>query len=394
MSDAPPRALLAGGRAFALPEGARAILPGPLRPLPLAADGVLGVALLDGIAVPVLAAAPGLGHGAAWVLLDSTAGRLVIAGEALIEDLPAEAGPLPLAALGSRPAPRALPDEGAAAPHAARAARSLPAALMARLGGLSLALPLSELETVLAMPPLRRTPGVGGAALGLASAPGGPLLVLDPARLMEGEATGQAPIQLAVFRHAGRRLGLPCAQLVPTTEDGSGFVERVQALLPELGAAPLGTTAPPPPAEPMRALLLCEAAGQPFALRVEDVVAAIAPLSPSPAPDRARGAGSMPGGIVVRGVVAHRGEVLPVLDGGERLGLRPVLQGPGSEAPMLRLAGARPVALAVSQVTGLRSIPERLITAAAGEGMVAAMATLGEQVVPVCRAAALAGAGP
>lgn len=386
MSDATPRALMAGGRRFVLPEGARAIPPAPLRPLPLAMEGALGVALLDGLALPVLSAAPGLAHGPAWVVLDGPAGRVVVAGEALLDEAPPDAEPLQAVPLGTRPAPAPLPAEGTAMPLAPRAARNLPAALMAQLGGLRLAVPLSALETVLAMPALRRTPGVGRAALGLASAPGGPLLVLDPAGLMEGEATGQAPVQLAVFRHAGRRLGLPCAQLVPTTEDGSGFADRVEALLAELGAAPLGTIAPPPPAEPMRALLLCEAAGQPFAIPVEEVVAAIAPLAPSPAPDRAPGTGSS----IVRGVVAHRGEVLPVLDGGERLGLAPVLVAPGSEAPMLRLAGARPVALAVSHVTGLRSIPERLITASAGEGLVAAMATLGEQVVPVCRAAALA----
>lgn len=382
MSDLAPAALLASGRCFALPEGARAVMPAPLRPLPLASAGVLGVALLDGIAVPVFAAATGMAGGSAWVLLDGPTGRLIVAGDETLEEAPPDAERLPLTVLGARPAPPALPAEGEATPLAPRTARNLPAALMAELGGLRLALPLSELETVLAMPTLRRTPGVGSAALGLASAPGGPLLVLDPARLMEGEATDQAPNQLAVFRHAGRRLGLPCAQLVPTTEAAGDFAVRVQALIAELGAAPLGTIAPPPPAEPMRALLLCEAAGQPFALPVEEVVAAIAPLAPSPAPDSGRG--------VVRGVVAHRGEVLPVLDGGERLGLRPVLEGPGAEAPMLRLAGARPVALAVSHVTGLRSIPERLITASAGEGMVAAMATLGEQVVPVCRAAALA----
>jgi chemotaxis signal transduction protein len=378
---AEPRALLAGGRAFALPAGAQLLPPAPLRPLPLAGPGVLGLALLDGQAVPVLAAAPGLAGGPAWVLLEGTGGRVILAGEALAEALPEGAEPLALGRIAPRPAPPPLPAvEGEAWAVPARAARGLPSALAAELGPLRMVLPFAALERVLPLPALRPAPGAGPAALGLALAAGEPVLVLDPARVMEEPRPVEEAEELVVFRHAGRRLGLPCIRLRPARGGEATLGPRLDALLPELGPAPLGGAVQPPLPEPTHALLFCLAGTEPFALPVEEVIAAIPPTSPAPAP-----AGGLPG---IRGVVAHRGEVLPVLDVGDRLGLAPVLAA-GVEAPMLRLAGARPVALAVTQVTGLRRVPERLVTATAGEGAVAAIATVGDQPVPVCRAALL-----
>jgi hypothetical protein len=81
--------------------------------------------------------------------------------------------------------------------------------------------------------------------------------------------------------------------------------------------------------------------------------------------------------------------VLPVLDAGVALGLPPVLGGGAQEAPLLRLALPRPVALAVAGVAGLRRVPERLVAEVGGEGPVAAVATLGDAPLPICRAAVL-----
>lgn len=381
---APPRALLAGGRCFALPDGAREVPNTPLRSVPLGAEGLLGMTLMDGMALPVLAAAPGLPGGPARVLIDGPAGRVVLAGEALLPNLPPAAEPIARVAIAARPPPPPRPAVAIAAAPAPRAARGLPAALAVGFGDRALVLPLAALETVLPMPALLAPASPGGALLGLAPTPRGALPVLDPARLLGGAPVGDTATQLVVFRHAGRRLGLPCARLHPAAADAEPLGARLDALMAELGPSPQATAPAPPPPEPTRALLLCEAAGQVFALPVEEVVAAIAPSVPHLAPGAQRS---------LCGVVAHRGDVLPVLDGGARLGGKPVLT-PGAAVPMLRLALAHPVALAVSQVSGLRQVPERLLAAAPGSGPVAAFATLGDQRVPICRAAVLAGLAP
>jgi chemotaxis signal transduction protein len=377
---AEPRALLAGGRAFALPPGGAPVPPSPLRPLPLGAPGLLGLALVGGQAVPVLAPTPGHSGGPAWVLVEWAGGRAILAGDALLDALPDGAEPL-RARIAARPAPAPLvPPSGEAWAVATSVARGLPSGLVAEYGALRPVLPFAALERVLPLPPLRPAPGAGPAVLGLALAGGEPVLVLDPARVMEADPPAGSPEELVVFRHAGRRLGLPCIRLRPARPGEPTLAARLDALLPELGPAPLGARATPPLPEPTRALLLCLAGTEAFALPVEEVIAALPPTIPLPVP-----AGDAPG---ICGVIAHRGDVLPVLDGGERLGLAPVLAG-GAAAPMLRLAGARPVALAVTQVTGLRRVPERLVAPTAADGIVAAVASIAEQPVPVCRAAAL-----
>ena len=378
-----PEALLAGGRAWLLPPGAEHAAPVRLRPAPLAAGGMLGIAVLGGQAVPVMAAEPGLPGGEAWVVIDGPGGRMVVAGDAFLDQAPPGALPLLPARLGTRPPPAAQAADGGGWAVPVRAARARLVAMAAELGPLRLVLPFAALERVVPMPPLRPAPGAGIAALGYAVAGGAPVMVLDPGWAAETALPpgGEAPSLLVLFRHAGRRLGLPCVRIGPARPGEETLAVRLDSALAALSAAPMGQAPAPPMPEPSRALLVCAAGSQPFALPVEDVWAVIPPIAPTPAPEGRLSA--------FRGVTAHRGDVLPVLDAGERMGLTPVLAGPGAEAPLLRLTGARPIALAVSMVTGLRRIPERLIAAVAGDGLVAAIAEFQDAPLPICRAAVL-----
>ncbi|MGK7866632.1 chemotaxis protein CheW [Falsiroseomonas sp. E2-1-a20] len=378
-------ALRAGGLVFALPGNAVPVESAPLRPAPLASAAMLGIAVVGGQVVPVMAVAPGLPGGPAWVMLDGPNGRVVVAGEAFAE-LPPEGAPLLVVPrLGGRRAPAPLPAEAGGWAVPMRHSHARQVAIAAELGPLRMVLPFTVLERVVALPPLRAAPGAGPAALGYAVALGAPVLVLDAAWLLAVERPAEEAGLLVLFRHGGRRLGLPCARVGPAQAREATLIARLDAAVEALVQAPLAEAVAPPVPEPVRNLLLCAAGGQAFALPVEEVLAAIAPCSPTASP-------GMAGlGAAFRGVAAHRGDVLPVLDAGLRMGLSPVLGYPGAEAPLLRLSGARPVALAVEQVTGLRRIPERLIAAVAGEGLVSAVATLGEMPLPVCRAAVLAG---
>ncbi len=375
-------ALIAGGLAFLLPAGAQPVDPQRLRPAPLAGAGLLGIAVIGGQALPVMAPEAGLPGGDAWVVIDGPGGRVIMAGEALVAEAPPGARPLLAPRLAARPVPPAEAASGAGWAVPARAGRARLVAMAAEIGGLRLVLPFAALERVVPLPELRPAPGAGTAALGYAVAAGAPVMVLDPAWAGESPlAEGPPPGLLVLFRHAGRRLGLPCHRIEPARPGEATLVARLDAAIAELAAAPLGQVLAPPVPEPVRALLVCAAGGQAFALPVEEVQAVIPPMAPSPAPEGRLAA--------FRGVAAHRGEVLPVLDAGERLGLASVLATPGTEAPLLRLAGARPVALAVSVVTGLRRIPERLIAAVAGEGLVSAIAEFQDAPLPICRAAIL-----
>ncbi|MGX9965157.1 chemotaxis protein CheW [Roseomonas sp. F4] len=378
-------ALQAGGRIFALPPGAVAVPASLLRPAPLAGPGLLGLAAVGGQVLPVLEAAPGCGGGPAWVLLDGPGGRVVVAGEALC-DLP-ECGAPPL--LPPRPTIRRPPAPLPAGPGGwsvpMRGGAQRQAAMAAELGALRLVLPFPALERVVPMPALRPAPAAGPAALGYTVAAGLPALVLDPAWLLGAETETAEATLLVLFRHGGRRLGLPCARIGPARPGEPTLLQRLDSVAEALVVAPLAEATVPPPPEPSRALLLCTAGGQAFALPVEEVQAVIPPMVPTQAP-HSQGDRELPG---FRGIAAHRGDVLPVLDAGERLGGAFVLASPQAEAPLLRLAGGRPVALAVSQVTGLRRIPERLISAVAGEGLVSAVVALGDVPMPVCRAAVL-----
>ena len=145
-----------------------------------------------------------------------------------------------------------------------------------------------------------------------------------------------------------------------------------------LAAAPLAVPPEPIPVAPTRLFLMAVAGGSAIALPVEDVTAVLPPLDGPP---------PRPGGVI-RGLAAHRGDVLPVLDAGERLGATPVLR-TGRAVPMLRLSGAAPVAIAVTSVGGLRAVPVADIVAVPGDGVVAALARVDGYPVPVLRARAL-----
>ncbi len=376
------RALLAGGRSFALPGDAVPVGPAPLSPAPLAAPGLLGIAVLGGEAVPVLSPAAGLPGGEAWVRLPSAG--VILAGERLVEPCPTGAEALSHPRIAPRPVPPAMPATGGAWAVPARAARALPRALALESGAGRIVLPFAALEHLLPMPPLRPAPGTEGVALGYALAGGEPVLVLDPAALAGELPVDSVPL-LVLFRHAGRRLGLPCTRVQPAAPGEASAAAQLDALLPRLGAAPIAAASAPRAPEPSRTILLCEAGGQSFAFPVEEVTAVIPPVAPTPAP---------PGlGPRFRGVATHRGDVLPVLDAGLVLGHAPVLAAPGQEAPLLRLATPRPVALAVAAVTGLRRVPQRLVAEVAGDGPVAAVAALGDVPLLICRARALGEVG-
>nr|WP_245214629.1 chemotaxis protein CheW [Pararoseomonas indoligenes] len=194
---------------------------------------------------------------------------------------------------------------------------------------------------------------------------------LGPALVLAGEE-GEPLLALLVVE--GRRLGLPCRGAAPLAQAPAlplallhpGLLAAAPLALPPAAVAPL----------PTRLLLLARAGETGFALPLEEVAAVLPPQVP-----RNAGSGAL------AGIAAHRGDVLPVLDAGTRLGGRPVLT--GGALPMLRLQGAQPAALAVSAVLGLRAVPETDLAPVPGQGLVAAMARLDGAVLPVCRARAL-----
>jgi chemotaxis signal transduction protein len=382
---AEPLAILAAGRAFRLPPGSAAVPPGTLRPVPGAA--LPGLALHQGRALPVFA----LGGGdLVRVRIEQPGGAVLLAGDALLDALPEDALPLPPLRLDAAPPP-ALPPApaplGAAAAAPPRTgARELVGALRLWLGEAALTLPLAAAERIAPMPPLVRLPGAPPGVLGLALLDCGAALVLDPAwcagRAPDPDA---APTLLALLGIAGRRFGLPCARVEPGDPDLAALLpDRIAALPRLLALAPMQRERPPPPRVETRLLLLCRAAGREIAFPVEEIAAVIAPTRPAPPP-----AGALSG---VRGIVAHRGEVLPVIDAGERLGGAPCLA--EGAAPLLRLAGPRPVALAVGAVAGLRRVALPDLAAAAAEGPVAALVAAEGGALPVLRGAVLAGLRP
>jgi chemotaxis signal transduction protein len=381
-----PRAILAKGVAYALPEGSRAILAQAVRPMPLVPAGAPVLAMFEGQGVPVLRL---IADGAAWVRLPS---GLLVVGDALLDARPPEALDLPDARIAAGAAPRPLPAaaEGGWAVAAGRG-RARFSTLAAEIGPCRVLLPFASLLHVLPMPPVRPAPGMPRGIAGYAVAEGGPALVLDPAALMAEPVKLPAATVLVLFQIEGRAIGLPCQRIGPAAPGEVADLRAIAAAVAAFGGAPAWTTPAAPVPEPRRGLLLCSAAGLTFAVAVEEIAAVIAPIAPAPAPAPAPATprGDVPGSRVI----AHRGDVLPVLDGGLRLAGTPVLPGFGSAAPMLRLMLARPVALAVSRVTGLRQVPLSAIAAAEGSALVSGIAMLAEGAVPICRAAALAGIG-
>ncbi|WP_419896852.1 chemotaxis protein CheW [Roseomonas sp. USHLN139] len=396
-------ALLAGGRAWRLPEGVEAVPPLRPRPLPGAAPGLLGLALQGGQLLPVLA--PGGAAGPVWLLCPAgeAGGRLLLTGEALLAEAPADAQPLelPPALLGLAPAAAVAPLRVAAAGPAATphpvAERAQASRLGLGLGGGRMLLPLAWLARVVPMPALAPAPGLPpgalglGLAAGLGAGEGAPVLVLDARSLDPALPEGRDAPLLAVLAIDDRLFGLPCDRALPLTAAQAGAFSAMPAgqLADVLAAAPaLRRLAPPhharpsPPAVPTRSLMLARAGTQLFALPLEEVAGVVPPQVPAP----------LPAGLAVDapdGVVAHRGDVLPVADAGHALGGAPVLA-PGRAVPLLRLAGPQAVALAVTAVLGLRAVPLAGMVALEEGGIVAALLPFQGLPLPVCRAGPLA----
>ncbi|WBV41715.1 hypothetical protein [Pseudoroseomonas cervicalis] len=288
-------ALLAGGRAWRLPPGATPVEPPRPRPLPGAPATLPALALLDGQPVPVLA--PGGVPGPVWLACQGASGRLLVTGEALLDSMPADALPLPLALeapAGAAPsAPPAPP--GPLPPLSGRARRPVRAAaafLALGLGEGRLVVPLSLLRRVVAFPELVPAPGrpAGALGLGLAEGLGGegaagmPVLVLDPLWLDPGLPPWPAPPLLAVLALQDRLYALPCDRAAPQAEapDGAGLEARLAgpAAAPLRALAPPLREPPPPPPEPRLPLLLARAGDLLFALPAEEVAAVVPPQRP------------------------------------------------------------------------------------------------------------------
>jgi chemotaxis signal transduction protein len=256
------------------------------------------------------------------------------------------------------------------------------AALHLSLGGVALALPAALTERILPMPALRPCPGGLPGVLGLAEAGGAPALVLDASAIL-GSARAARPAHLVVLQFGGRRLALPAERVEAGPAIAAlGIFETWLAspeAAPALTAAPLAR--PPAPPQPVaeRTFLVFSAGGITAAFPTEAVAAVLAPQRPLPAPPWAT-----PG---LAGLVAHRGAVLPVRDGGLALGGPAVLA--AGEAPLIRLALRPEWLLAVAQVQGVRRVPASEVLPAGG-GLIAAIARLGAEPLPVLAAARLA----
>ena len=380
LSDMMSDGFLVEGIAHLPPPGARRIAaPGVVSRLPSNEGRLLGVAVIDGSVVPVwsLDAEP-----SNWVLVEDR-GAPVLLGVGASASASASAPWLAVPAGISVRAARQEPPL-AAAPLASVA--SLPHApapkaegFVLRLGRHSGTVPVAALEHIAPMPPLTAAPSGHPAVLGYAEVGGAPLLVLgfDWCAQASGEPGADVADLLAVLRIGGRRLGIPCTRVEP----GRLGVDLLARLDEDEGRgalllAPAAQDRPAPQIRPTRDLLICLIGSLRVAIPVEDVVAIIPPRTPVPAPGQS---------LAVRGVAAHRGEVLPVFDAGERLGVHPVL-GAGTDAPLVRLALVPPVALAVTDILGLRRVPESAFTPLTGDPRIASLAMLDGVPVPLCTA--------
>jgi len=267
----------------------------------------------------------------------------------------------------------------AAPPAEATARRIRPTGLDAlhlSLGAILLVVPASLVERLVAMPALRPMPGAHPGVAGLAEFEGAPILVLRAGFAAGGvDASGAEATLLCVMREGGRRFGLPASRIVAgaATADFATWLASPEAA-EALAMAPHAAEAQPVLPTPQRHLVLFRAAGMELALPVEAVTAVLSPTLPVPTPRHD-----------IAGVVAHRGAVLPVLDGGLILGGRPSLaDGP---APLLRLALQPEVVVAVEQVSGVRVVPASEVTPLARrDGMVAAFARWAGAPLPVLAA--------
>ena len=306
------------------------------------------VGFFEGAAWPVRDP-QGVAHqrGARWTFEDQA--LLASPGEAAAATAPAWHDPG-----GARPAPR----PAIAPPIAMQGMR------LGRGAAAAITVPRGWLERLVLRPTPQPLPFAPLGVAGLALAAGQAVLMLDgPAGL---------PL-LAVLRLEGRLFGLPCQEARPDAGAGDA------GWLPDgaMALAPLATPIVPVAPAARVPLLFCQAGGLRFALPALEVEAVLAPQLPTAAPDSG----------ALRGVVAHRGQVLPVLDAGVALGGAASLG--GGPVPMLRLAG--PVAIAVVAVDGLRHIPADAISPAAGAGPIRATCWPAGEAIPVLDPAWLRG---
>jgi len=371
---APEDGLVIAGEVFRLPPGGRPVAaPARVRPLPGAPPGLLGLAVQDSQLLPVWSAEA---TPAAWVRLEAG-----LIGGTGFAPAPADAKLLALPATPPAHPTPPLPAPPATEPTSTAPKPPVQAAL--RFGGTSLHLPLHALAGIRPWPPHRSpVPGRPSGAAGYADTVDGPLLLLDAAWCFSTPASHhtEADGHVAVLRHAGRQLGIPCTAVAPG-ETGPAFLPRLEtpegrrllALAPRL--RPVEQVSP----RPSRSLLLCRAGGVSFFLPSEAVDAVMPPQAPLPLPWGAQSAGWL-------GACAHRGAVLPVADAARALGPVPLPQAP----PLLQLAGGQPVALAVAEVLGLRTLPDDAVTLLEDDPLVAALVASDGALLPLCRPWALA----
>jgi chemotaxis signal transduction protein len=270
----------------------------------------------------------------------------------------------------------ALPRLAAAAPMPPQRRAMGLAALHLSLGGIALAIPSALAEHIIPMPALRPMPGAAPGVAGLALSDGTPVLVLETGFVAGQPApAGEAAELLLVLREGGRRFGLPAARIEAGPAIAATRAFQAWLASPEAAAA---LASAPPALEveaaqpiPQRRLVMFHAAGMELALPAESVVAVLPATQPLPTPRQG-----------LAGLAAHRGAVLPVLDGGLVLGGRAALaNGP---APLIRLALWPEVLVAVEQIGGVRALPAADLTPLAQrDGMVAAFARLGGAPLPV-----------
>lgn len=308
---------------------------------------------------PQLRALPGGGHlglleGRA-LKLRAEEGAYRLAGDALLGPVPEPRPPRPV--LPEMPLAQRKPRRGGLA------------ALHLSYGGVALALPAELSERVAPMPALRPVPGAPPEVLGIAEAGGTAVLVLDTVRVagLPEAPLAEEPSQLVLLSHAGRRFGLPASRVEAGPEIPALAMFRAWLEGPEgaacLRLAPPTTPPAAPPAEARRELLVFTAGGREGALPAEAVLALLPPLRPLPTPHR---------GLL--GLAQHRGEVLPVLDVGPRLGGTALA--PGAAAPLIRLVLPGAPLLAVSAVAGVQAAPLARWSPAGGDLL--AYAGLGE----------------
>lgn len=389
-----PKGLRVGGEIFRLPIEARALSEPPLcRPLPGAPGRLRGLAMVGRRCAPVWTMVPAP---QAWLVIDLPEGPVVFGGEAFAEprlDAPLLAAP-PVIAVALTAAAFHVPSPAStadAAPGHDLRQRSVarPGTYVLRHGSRAAVVPVAALDAILDMPqaPTVRQLGALAGALGHSELGGRAVLLLDPAWCTGQPVAAGATGMVALFHHEGRSLAMPMEQASPGVE-GEDLLARLSGT-PEgralLAGAPTASATPPVVrAEPTRPLLLCEAGGTRFAIDVAEVTNVIAPAAPMPPPHDRRG---------MRGVVTHRGEILPVIDLDPRLA-RAIPDRALATAPLLRLLLPWPVAVPVEKVLGLHAVALRAIASIEDDPLVSGMALLEGHAVPVCRGAALAAASP